>query len=98
MHDTWCTNQIWVATSLKSTSSPMLPCFAQISSGFYGTDKGAESYLGGPILVQGDKHAPGRAHNSIWSTDGVQSKTTMTSENACSMITAPTLLRSSKRP
>ena len=71
--------------------------FAQISNGLYGSDKGAESYFGVPILVRGDKHAPGRAHNSIRSTSGVQSQTTMTSENDRRMVTAQTLLRSSKR-
>ena len=76
---------------------PNATCFAQISSGYYSSDKGAKSYFGVPIIVRGDKHAPGRAHNSIRSTGGVQSQTTMTSENACSMITAQTLLRSSKR-
>ena len=32
------------------------------------SDKSAESYFGVPILVPGDKHAPGRAHNSIRAT------------------------------
>ena len=76
---------------------PNATCFAQISIGFNGSDKGAESYFGVPILVRGDKHAPGRAHNSIRSTGEVQLQTTMTSENACSMITAQTSLRSIKR-
>ena len=69
-------------------------CFAQISSGYYSSDKGAESYFGVPILVRGDKHAPGRTYNFIRSTSGVQSQTTTTSENDRRMITAQTSLRS----
>ena len=77
---------------------PSATCFAQLSSGFYCNNKGAQSYFGVPILVRGDKHAPERAHNSIRSTGGVQSQTTMTSENDRTMITAQTSLRSLKRP
>ena len=71
---------------------PIATCFAQISSGHYSSDKGAKSYFGVPILARGDKHAPGCAHNSIRSTGGVHSQTTMTSENDPRMITAPTSL------
>ena len=84
---------------VEEETGPNATCFAQISRGFsMHSDKSAESYFGVPILVPGDKHAPGRAHNSIWSTGEVQSQTTMTSENDRTMITAQTLLRSLKRP
>ena len=83
---------------VEEQMGPNATCFAQISRGYHSSDKGAESYFGVPILVRGDKHAPGRAHNSIRSTGGVQSQTTMTSENDRTMITAQTLLRSLKRP
>ena len=82
---------------VEEQMGPNATCFAQISSRLYCSNKGAESYFGVPILVRGDKHAPGRAHNSIRSTGGVQSQTTMTSENDRIMITAQTSLRSSNR-
>ena len=83
---------------VEEQTGPNATCFAQISTGFDSSDKGAESYFGVPILVRGDKHAPGRAHNSIRSTGWVQSQTTMTSENDRRMITAQTSLRLSNRP
>ena len=77
---------------------PNATCFAQISSGYYSSDKGAKSYFGVPILVRGDKHAPGRTYNFIWPTSGPRLQTSMTSKNDRRMITAQTSIRSSKRP
>ena len=53
---------------VEEQTGPNATCFAQISSGYYSSDKGAKSYFGVPILVRGDKHAPERTHNSIWPT------------------------------
>ena len=82
---------------VKEQIEPNATCFAQISRRFYCSSKGAESYFGVPILVRGDNHAPGRAHNSIPSTNGIESQNIMTSKNDRRMITAQTSLRSSKR-
>ena len=83
---------------VEEQTGPNATYFAQIYRGFYGSDKGAESYFGAPILVRGDKHAPGHAHNSIRATSGARPQTTMTSENNHTMITAQTSLHASKRP
>ena len=63
------------------------------------SDKSAESYFGVPILVPGDKHAPGRAHNSIRATQwGPTANYDDLEERSHVMITAQTSLHASKRP
>ena len=83
---------------VEEQTGPNATCFAQISNGFYCNNKGAESYFGVPILVRGDKHAPGSAHNFIRSTGEVQSQTTTTSENDRMIFTAQTSLRRQNVP
>ena len=84
---------------VEEQTGPNATCFAQISSGYCSSNKGAKSYFGVPILASGAiKHAPGRTYNFIWPTSGPRLQTSMTSENDCRMITAQTSIRSSKRP
>ena len=57
---------------VEEQTGPNATYFAQISSGFLSSNKGAWSYFKVPIEVRGDLYAPGRTTNLIRPTNGVQ--------------------------